>query len=309
VGLTRYYHLKYQWLSNKVKANTKALAQKNANLLIQISGLLVTGTDAIVISFFLGLKMASVYAVYSLVFSTLYTFMWLFSGSATPSFGHFMVENNESALKKVFLEFADGFYILAFSVYVTAYLMITPFILLYTKGMTDVQYIMDYLPLLFVLIGVSNSIRIPSNNMINAGGYFEQTKYRSLTEAIINIVSSVILVQFIGIYGALLGTIISFLYRTIDILLFSNKYIVKGVLKEQSFMCILDMFTGVAFIIIVRKVFSFSLYSLSWGYFIAAASVYFICIIIVEICVNLIFRKKYLLPNINRLIRIFKGNE
>ena len=53
----------------------------------------------------------------------------------------------------------------------------------------------------------------------------KQTINRTVTEAIINLSASLILVQFWGIYGVLCGTIIALLYRTNDIVIYANKRI------------------------------------------------------------------------------------
>src|SRR5690606_25922874 len=48
-----------------------------------------------------------------------------------------------------------------------------------------------------------------------------------LAEAIINLIVSLILVNFIGLYGVLVGTIIALIYRTNDIIIYANKRILN----------------------------------------------------------------------------------
>jgi tetrahydromethanopterin S-methyltransferase subunit G len=70
---------------------------------------------------------------------------------------------------------------------------------------------------------------------IEVAGLFKKTQFRSLLEAIINVAASVVFIiagkhfygDIGGIYGVLLGTIVALLYRTVDINLFANKYILK----------------------------------------------------------------------------------
>lgn len=50
--------------------------------------------------------------------------------------------------------------------------------------------------------------------MIMAAGHIKQTQWISVTEAIINIVLSLILVKWIGIIGVALGTLIAFAFNT-----------------------------------------------------------------------------------------------
>jgi UTP--glucose-1-phosphate uridylyltransferase len=53
----------------------------------------------------------------------------------------------------------------------------------------------------------------------------KETQWRAIAEAGINLLLSIVLMQFWGIYGILMGTVASFAYRTTDIILYSNKYI------------------------------------------------------------------------------------
>ncbi len=302
--LKSYYDKRYKWLNLKVNPDKEALKQKNANLVHQIAGLVVNGTDAIVISTFLGLKYASIYSVYSIVFSALSTFMWQFSNSATPSFGHYMVRNDEKELRKVFLDLANGFYIMTFSVYSVAYLMIVPFIDLYTVSVTDINYRMEYLPLFFVVIGISNCIRIPSNSIINAAGFFEKTKNRAILEAVINITVSIVCVQFIGIYGVLIGTICSFLYRTVDIILFTNKYIIRNVIKKQVGMIVLDLLITIVFILLIQSI--NILNTRTWITMILSTGILLLAILTILLLVNYLFNRDYLVSNIRRVKTLLK---
>ncbi len=98
---------------------------------------------------------------------------------------------------------------------------------IYTAGVEDVNYIRPWLAMLFVIVGVANTIRIPSNTLINAAGHFRETKNRAIIEAVINLVSSIIFVQFLGVEGVLIGGLCSYAYRTCDLILYTSKEILK----------------------------------------------------------------------------------
>ena len=63
-----YFKVNYKWLDFKEEADMGALSERNSMVLHQITTLITTNTDTIVISIFCGLKMASVYAIYNLIF-------------------------------------------------------------------------------------------------------------------------------------------------------------------------------------------------------------------------------------------------
>ena len=106
------------------------------------------------------------------------------------------------------------------------YILFKPFLILYTGGM-DENYILPYLPLLFCLIQILSGMRMVSNNLIRIAGHMRQTVPRTIAEAIINLVVSIILTYRFGIYGVLIGTIIALLYRTNDIILYSDRRLLE----------------------------------------------------------------------------------
>ena len=112
--------------------------------------------------------------------------------------------------------------------------MILPFIEVYTVGINDMEYIDRLLPILFALILLMNQIRIPALITINAAGHFKETQNAAILEAIINIVVSLILFFFadLGLYGLLIGTVCSYLYRTTDVILYINKHLIEKTMRS-----------------------------------------------------------------------------
>ena len=108
-----------------------------------------------------------------------------------------------------------------------AFILILPFVNLYTNGVTDIEYVDYRLPLLFTTIHLMSCSRAVSARLITIAGHAKATQWRSLAEAVINLVTSILLVQWIGIYGVLLGTIIALTYRMNDIIIYANKIILK----------------------------------------------------------------------------------
>lgn len=107
----------------------------------------------------------------------------------------------------------------------TCIILITPFVSLYTGGISDIDY---YQPLFATLLCLAEYVYCTSltyNNMIMAAGHIKQTQWISVTEAIINIVLSLILVKWIGIIGVALGTLIAFAFNTVANIVYMKKYI------------------------------------------------------------------------------------
>ena len=103
--------------------------------------------------------------------------------------------------------------------------MIIPFIKLYTAGITDIDYIDYWLPILFALILLMNQLRAPAIMLINITGAFKETQKGAIIEALINITVSLSLFFFtdLGLYGLLIGTVTSFLFRTFEVIIYARK--------------------------------------------------------------------------------------
>ena len=63
--------------------------------------------------------------------------------------------------------------------------------------------------------------------VINIAGHFKLTQTSAIIEAAINLISSIILVNIIGIYGVVLGTIIGLIYRCTYCVWYANSRILN----------------------------------------------------------------------------------
>ena len=216
----------------RCKADLSLLKERNSYLIHEISGVVFSSTDTIILSVFCGLKEASVYAVYSLVLSALRTIIeQVFSGT------NFILGENYARDQEKYPQTHDCYnsiyIIVVFIIYTVAYLLILPFISLYTKGVNDADYLDPILPLLFVLIQLLSSCRIVDGQLIKISFHAKQTIGRTIIEAAINLTASLVLVQWLGIYGVLCGTILALLYRSNDIVLYTNHRILHRSAKKE----------------------------------------------------------------------------
>lgn len=221
-----YIRRHYVWIDFKEIPDFKAISQRGSVFIHQISSLIFNNTDVIILSVISGLKIVSVYILYNMVFGYMESIIKNISSSTTSAFGQ-VFSRGDDKFSEFFEAFEVYFLSIMFAVFLNVFLFITPFIKLYTMGVNDISYIDPYLPLLFVTVKLLSFIRTPTGNFISIAGHFKLTQVRSIIESTINITMSIILVWYIGIYGVLIGTIVALLYRTLDIIFYSSKYILK----------------------------------------------------------------------------------
>ncbi len=221
-----YVKKRYSWLKKEPQADIKRLEQRGSFIVHEVSGVIFQGTDIFLISIFCSIKEVSVYSIYSMVFVALSgIFSILFKG-IDFKLGMEYHRDRDSYIKMhdTYETFMSTF---VFATISAVMVVVLPFVALYTDGINDVNYIVPILPFLFGLIQILSSVRSVASKLINVSGHARKTIPNSLAETLINIIASIVMVNFFGMPGVLLGTIIALLYRTNDMIFYANIKILK----------------------------------------------------------------------------------
>ena len=221
-----YINKYYKWIDLKVVPDYKSISQSKNVMVHQISGLIFNNTDTLLLTLFCGLKVVSVYSMYTLLFSMIGTALSTVSCSFVFALGQ-LFNIDKVKFEKYFDCFELYYMTLVFALYSIANFFILPFLACYTEGITDINYIDKYLPLLFISTYLLSCGRGPVSQTITFAGHFKLTQNRSIFEAIINLLVSVIAVKRFGIYGVLIGTIVALLYRSNDLIIYANHKILQ----------------------------------------------------------------------------------
>lgn len=216
-----YMKKHYAWINYHDTPDLDAISQKNAVLVHQISGIVFTNTDVLVLTVLTTLKQVSVYSMYAMIFGMVKAIVTVFTESFVYALGQSF--HNKPRFFRIFDAYETYCLAISGALFCLLNVLILPFLRLYTAGVTDANYLDPYLPWLFTTFYLMHHGRAPSAHVINIAQKFEATKWRSILESVINVTSSVILTYFFGIYGVLFGTIIALLYRTNDIIIYSSK--------------------------------------------------------------------------------------
>lgn len=217
-----YIHKQYPWIDWQANPNHTPLKKRKNYLINGISWTVFHSTDTIVISAFCGLAFTSVYAMYNMVFSNLNLILTFFYSSI-----YFILGQTYHKNKEAYLSLHDGFEsvisAITFSILAAAYVLILPFMRLYTQNIADINYIDAHLPILFCLVQILSNTRMISGNLINLTNNPQLTNKASIIEVTINISLSVLLVNILGIHGVLIGTAVGLLFKTNYIIIVANR--------------------------------------------------------------------------------------
>ena len=199
-----------------------------------------------------------------MVFSQLSTVVQsTFMQAPQSNFGH-LYNGDKEEYERCYGVYETGFSIFLFIVTTIALIMILPFVSIYTRGVNDVQYIDRYLPVLFALILLMNQIRIPTLVTINVAGAFKETQKGAIIEALLNIIISLLLFFFtpLGLYGLLIGTVCSYIFRTSDIIIYVYKHLIERNIKKYIRLIFVNMGTMIIIYVAFNVVFPISVISL-----------------------------------------------
>ncbi len=294
VAINIYTRKKYPWLKYERNANLKILKQRGAFVVHEISSLVFQGTDVFLISLFCSLKEASVYTVYNMVYTSLSAIFTIALKGVDFKLGVEYHRNREEYVKlHDFVEVVISCFV--FVVISAVYLVLIPFIKLYTAGVTDINYIIPALPLFFSLIPLLSYTRMVSAKLITIAGKAPNTVPNTIIEATINLVMSIVFVNIFGMIGVLMGTIAALLYRVNDVILYANIKILKRAPWKIYKVLLLNLLVF-AFIVFVEKIFPFNINNY-FEFFVYACVALMICFVVyfgIHFVINKTFRKNML---------------
>lgn len=244
-----YFNRRYKWLDKNARIDESLLENRKYYFTQQIAGLIFNSTDTFVLSVFCGLKVASVYATYNLVYTALAQIISLIRGSTSFVLGQ-SFHKDESFFKRVYDAYSAMQSMVGGIMASISMVLIINFIQLYTQGINDVNYIDFIAALLFsfnLMLECSRGASLASSNI---AGKAPDTTWRYILEAAINLISSLVLVNFVGMKGVLLGTAIAGLYRTTDSIIYTNIHVLNrsSIYEFKNVLIDFALFFGIVYV-------------------------------------------------------------
>ena len=216
-----YVRKKYKYINYKEKPNTEALNKRWDALYLQILGAVQNGAPVVILTLVTrDLMLVSVYTIFNMVIASLNGILSIFKSGLAASFGDVIARGENKVLQKSYSEFEFSYYSLITAVYSIAFITIMPFIKIYTSGVTDINYNVPLIGFMFVLNGLLYNLKTPQGMLVISAGMFRETRVQTTVQGLIAVVLGLALAPFIGIYGVLVASILSNIYRDIDLLFF-----------------------------------------------------------------------------------------
>lgn len=202
----RYPYLKQEARPLSKEDKKGLMNQVHALFLQKISVAIGTATDNLIISTFVSVLHVGLYDNYNMIISIIQKFLKNLFQGMTASLGNLFASESKERSEFVFrsLDLANSSLVCISSVCFLA--LFQPFISLWIGE----DYLLDSITVFIVVMNFATNFL---QNIVliyrNATGLFVIGRYRSLINAILNLILSLIFVQFWGMAGVFIGSIVS----------------------------------------------------------------------------------------------------
>ena len=202
-----------------------------------LSNIVHENVDIFFLTIFCASTEVSVYSLYYVVAGGLTKVFQIIINGIEAGFGNMWMRGEIENLKANLRRFEYIMYTLAVLLFGSMIVLIVPFMSVYMRNITDVNYQRYTLGFCIGIAQILMSIRTPYVLLVQAAGHYKQVKVGAFLEAGINIVLTWVLVVKYGIVGAIVGTIVANAFRTIQYGWYASKYMIN-----RSFMEIVKRF-------------------------------------------------------------------
>lgn len=213
IGQMIYVHKHYKF-NRKVIITGEPIKQKWNGFSQHLAAVVCNNIDVTVLTLFSSLENVSIYSVY---YNVTYGVEQIIMTAATgleSLFGNMIAKGEKEKLIETFSAVEWITHTGVTYVFTIAAVTIVPFVSVYTRGVTDAEYINPAFGVLLVAAFGVECLRVPYFRVIKAAGHFKETQNGAYISAGINIVVTFALVFKYGLIGAAAGTVAAMLYHT-----------------------------------------------------------------------------------------------
>ncbi len=275
--------------------NTKAL------MMHKVGGVVVNSTDNILLSSIVSLNAVALYSNYFFITNALNSISQHVFNSVVAGVGNMFVVDSKEKKYRIFKDvlFLD-FWMFSF-ISVCLLCLFNPFIEIFFGS----EYLFSFDIVCIIVINFYvYGMRKSSVTFREASGLFYKDRWKSVFEAIINLVSSIILAHYFGTFGVFLGTLVSSVCVSIwvePLVLYKYGFEVK--LKEYF-----KVYLKYLLITVICSIGTYFLCSLiNVGIVLSFIIKIIICLIIPNIVIVLLFRKSDEFQYLTELLNKFVG--
>lgn len=239
LGLMLYVHRHYR-IDKEIEVVGEPIKQKWNGFSQHVAYVVLRHVDIVALTVFSTLKNVSIYSVYFLVANGVTEIVLRAVTGLEALFGNMLANHEQEKLLKTFETVEWLIHNGVTVIFSCAAITVIPFVKIYTKGITDANYIAPLFSVVLLSAFATRCLRIPYFSIVKAAGHFKETQNGAYISALLNIVITVALIVKFDLIGAATGTLAAMLYHTCyfiwylrdNILVRPVKYFVKYIFTD-----------------------------------------------------------------------------
>lgn len=172
-----------------------------------LTGVFYRSSPTLFLASIVGTAATSVYYVYDSIVSLVRSVVQVFINAPKNALGQVIHEGDTNKTTHIFYQYEYITFLAASVLFSVTFAVIFPFIRLYTADVTGADYLVQYIPIMLVLIAFIEIIHIPSGLLIQLSGHFKMAKNIQYVALAALIVMMVVLGSTFGLLGILLSVL------------------------------------------------------------------------------------------------------
>lgn len=288
-----YLYVKHHYnINHKIVYTEEPIQQKWNGIAQHVAAVVIDGTDIVVLTLFDSLSSVSIYSVYFLVVNGIKQLFQSMTNGLQSLMGELWARKEETELKELFSWTEWIIHTGTVFLFGVTAIAIVPFVMVYTKGIDDANYVQPLFAALLVGAHAGHCLRLPYNLLILAAGHYKQTQSNYVIATFLNIIISILTVSKFGLIGVAIGTLIAMCYQTVWMAIYDSKNLIKWPLKNFLKQVLVDILTIAIMVVSTMKI---KMESINYGAWVIYAFTVSIISITVIFFVNIIFYKSHII--------------
>lgn len=218
----------------------------------------VTASSTVIITTFSGLASASVFSIYSMIFVSMKTILNAIQYSISPIFGNVVKTSDDRHIRDVYDCIELVSLLLGSLVSICLGFLLTPFIKVYTSGISDINYYYQALVILVTIYVLAIAIRVSFGFVATVYGLFKLTCKITLLFGLIGIMVSLLCVILFGFPYVMCGLILNEIGCLVATMIILKKniswYSSSNLILRASVMVMLTVLSSVVYLAIKPEI-------------------------------------------------------
>jgi len=241
------YVKRHYQLDKTVKYDVEPIRQKWNGVAQHLAYTVQEKTGFVVLSFMATMVEVSIFSIYFIIMEGLRGFIYSVTSSLTSFLGNILAKGEKSTLIRNFIRIEWALHTITVLAFSSAAVLIIPFVKVYTRGITDANYIVPIFPFLMCAAIGCRCLQMPYNIVVQAAGHFKETQNSAIIEPVIDIILSVVLVGKYGLSGVALGMLVSIIYR----MLYLSLYLTRHILHNSRLLLFKRLFVDIIMVLAI----------------------------------------------------------